>query len=385
MNVSESTTKLLSKAKISLMTRPNSAFFSVLLMSLKFKWDDSVNTAYTDGLCIGMNPDFFLSMNQEERIGVLLHEAMHVAYMHISRTGSKNRSIFNNAADNVINLQLLERGFSLPSFALKEKRFKEMDTEAVYAILFKEYQDNPDKQQPNSMPDLLEGTGIDEEGNPIEGHSAGIEQEIKEILSRAMTQSKLSNDKPGSIPGDISIAMDALLNPKLPWQSILRKYLTAFNKTLYSWKKPNRRFFPEIHLPSLHGESLGDIAIAVDISGSVSDSDFKFFINEIASIIKRLKPASLTLIQFDTQITSVDKIKTVNKLLSTEFIGRGGTCISPVIKWAKKHKPALLIYFTDGYFNPPKEDYKGNTIWMIHNNPTWQSPGYGKVIHYDIK
>lgn len=362
----------LNKTKISLMSKQDSTFFTTVCFSLKFKWDESCPTAHTNGTVIGFNPDFYMSMPADERVGVLVHEAMHVAYLHMDRLGDRNHSVFNAAADHVINLQLLERGFKLPSFVLADKRFKGMGTEEVYKILMEERTQGQPQPQ-NQMEDLREADNTAE----------GLKEHVQDILVRAAIQSKMAGDSPGSIPGDIQIFLDNLLNPKLPWNRILMKYTQKYAKADYSFHRPNRRFAPKHYLPVLHSESMIDIAIATDVSGSVTDEEFKRCITESYSILKMLKPEKITLIQFDTGIRGTDTVRNVSDFMKVKFTGRGGTRISPVIEWANEHKPKILLIFSDGYFRFHGDTTNVDTIWLIHGNKNFKAP-FGKVIHYEV-
>ena len=164
----------------------------------------------------------------------------------------------------------------------------------------------------------------------------------------------------------------------------MQKYLNQFDKSDYSWKKPNRRFFPQYYMPSLYGMKLMDLTIAVDISGSVSDHDFKVFVSEVHSIFKMMKPNKITLIQFDTQLQHIDQVKNVNELLKLKFTGRGGTDVHPVLEWAEEKKPQLLMIFSDGEFHMPTEKPKNSEVlWLIHNNKAFAGL-FGKTIHYTI-
>lgn len=360
----------LSKAKIALMSRPDSAFFATIVFSLRHIFDEKVPTACTNGSFIKFNPKFFMDLDPEERVFLLLHEAMHCAYLHMERfkAGGDQQchDRWNIAADHVINLQLIERGFKMPSMGLADPKFKGMSTEEVYKLL----PDNPGKP---SMQDL----------EPSEEGSEALSNEIADILVRAAIQSKLAEDAPGTIPGDIQIFLDNLLSPKLPWQRILQKYMQTFAKADHSWRRPNRRFFPKHHLPSLHSENLIDLAIAVDISGSVTDDEFKQMVSEISSILRMMKPDKITVVQFDTDIRHVDTVRNIKELMGIQFTGRGGTAIGPVFDWAKQNKPQALLVFTDGGFRFYDNDYKDQLIWLIHNNPTWSAP-MGKTIHYEM-
>lgn len=377
MVVSEEIKTLLNKAKIGLMSKRDSAFFTTILFSLKFMWDREIPTAYTDGEVIHVNPEFFESLSPEFRITMMVHEAMHVAYMHVDPTRMQMRDpeVWTQAADHVINIQLKSRGFAMPDNWLCEDRFDKLSTEEVYDILIEEQKKGKGNPPPGMMdvkascksqPDLVQG--------------------VKDMLVRAQMQSQMANEKPGAIPGDLQLFLDKLLNPKLPWQTILRKYLTSMSKHDYSWRKPNRRHFPEHHLPSQWSESMEDLVIGVDISGSVADHEFKRFVDEIAGIFKMMKPKKITLVQFDTRIQHVDEIRSIADLMKVEFHGRGGTDVTEILDFAAKKKAKITLIFTDGDFYKPKTDSKPNTIWMIHNNEKhWVSPGFGKTIHYTIE
>lgn len=359
--------KALNKAKIALMSRPDSAFFTTVCFSLKHQWDESVKTAETDGRTIWTNPEFFMKLNTEEQVFLMLHETLHAAYLHMSRMKGRQPRKWNIAADHVINLQLIDRGFRMPEGGLADRQYAGMSVEQVYDLL-----PEPESEEPM---DLVVGDGS--------GSNEELQQEMEEILIRAKVQSEISGDKPGTIPGDIEIFLNKLLDPILPWNQILRKYMNSFNKNDYSFRKPNRRFFPNHILPGMFSTSLMDIAIAVDTSGSVTDTEFLHFISEVHSIMKYLRPQKITIIQFDTEIKSVDEVRGVNDLQHIKFTGRGGTYVPPVFEWARENKPKLLMIFSDGYFHTNEMPEFDPLVWIIHQNPNFKPP-QGKVIHYHM-
>ena len=359
----------LSKAKILLMTKPNSVFFTTLCFSLHHKFDAEVPTACTDGKYVTYNPDFFMSLSPEERVFLLLHETMHCAYLHMMRLGEFNPRKWNKATDHVINLQLIERGFKMPEGGLADPQYSGMSAEEVYKLL-------PEDNTKPMMEDLLPGN------DPVQQEET--KGNMQDALVRAALQSKMAEDRPGTIPGEIEIFLDRLLNPKLPARKILHKYLNAYTKNDYTFRKPNRRFFPQHYLPTLYSESLGDIAIAVDTSGSVTDEEFQQFISETAGILRMMKPTKISFIQFDTAIKSVNEVRSVKDLMDIHFTGRGGTVITEVIDWVNQNKPQVTLVFTDGEFRFRGENTRNDVIWLIHNNTRFSSP-FGKVIHYELK
>lgn len=358
--------KALDKAKIALMSKTDSTFFTTVCFSLKHVWDSEIPTACTNGTEIRYNPNFFMSLNEHERVFLLIHESMHVALLHMARLQGRNFRKWNIAADYCINGMLVERGFKMPARGLYDKKYLNLSTEQIYDLL----PDEPTEE-------------VDEDLVAPEGDLGPMEEGIKEILVRASVASKMAGDKPGSIPGDIEIYLQKLLKPKLPWQVILRRFVQSLSKDDYTFRQPNRRFFPKHILPGLENQKLSTLAIAVDTSASVRDEEFLRFISEIFGILKMMKPDRIDLIQFDTKVKSVDSLKSPNDISEVKFVGRGGTKIKPVLQWTLENKPQLLIVFTDGYFSWPEETLKTPTLWLIHDNPAFEAP-FGNIIKYEI-
>lgn len=375
--------KALDKAKIQLMSTPDTVFFTTVCFSLKHVWDESIPTACVNGIELRINPQFFFQLDESERVFLLLHEVGHVIFLHCtSRQGNRCPRKWNIAGDYVINGMLKERGFKLPRGGLYDPQYVGMSTEQVYDLL----PDTP--SQPLPMQDVVIGPmpGEQDGGKPGQAPvtQQDIDNQITDILVRAATQSRLAGEKPGSIPGLVEIFLDRLLSPKLPWQTILRRFLNERIKEDYSWQRPNRRFFPDMYLPSPHSEGLQHLAFAVDTSGSVSDSDFQRFISEIAGVLRQFKPKQLTLIQFDTRIKSIDEIHSVDELMQVKFTGRGGTQITEVLDWTEEQQPQALLVFTDGEFRQEERRLKSPLVWLIHDNPRFQGR-MGKTIHYSLE
>jgi predicted metal-dependent peptidase len=297
-----------------------------------------------------------------------------VAYLHNIRRGDRCPDLWNQACDHVINLQLIARGFKMPQGGLADPQYEGMSAEEVYELL----QKNPGKPMPKAWMDLDPDTILTPD------QAAGIQRQVEDILVHAALQSQMANDTPGTIPGEIEIFLDKLRNPKLPWQKIVQKYLQAYNKNDYTYKKPNRRYFPTYHLPSLWSQTLIDLAIAIDVSGSIDQDDFMHFVTETHSLMRMMKPNKVSLIQFDTEIKSVDEIESIMDLMRVKFTGGGGTDIHPVLDWANANKPQLLLVFTDGEFGFAAEAHtKSDTLWIVHDDPNWKAP-FGKVVHYSM-
>jgi len=372
--------KRLSELKILLMENKDSAFISTVCFSLKheFTRDPTIPTACTDGSSIIYNIDFFngkppLKLKSDEQLFVLLHETWHVAFSHCHKIADgrfdqyKDKERLNIAMDYVINNMLHKSQIRMPSWVCMDLMYDNMSTEEVYAAL-------PEKPIKNNM-----GNDV----KPPEGDPQEENAELTEILIRAQMNAKSAGNNPGDLPGEIGITIEEILDPKLPWHILLRKFFTNRSKADYSWSKPNKRYTPDYYLPSAFSESLGTVGMAVDMSGSITDEETKIFISDVYHVLKQSKPNELTLVQFDTRIISTDKVKSVNELLAIDFKGRGGTDIKPALNWAKNNKPDVFVIFTDGRFYHPNIKLDVPVLWIIYDNSDFQSP-IGQIIHYDL-
>ena len=359
--------RAISTAKYKLMRMPNSTFISTVLFSLKLQIDDSLPTAATDGTSLLINPDFFMSLSEKQRITLLAHEAWHVAFDHMSRRYNRDPKKWNVAGDYVINDTLLNAGFEPIDGWLYDPDYHGMSTEQVYNAL-------PDGIEPD-FDDLREPEGGEEE-------SKEVSEQIKETILRGKLQAQAAGDDPGTMPGEIQRTIEEWLNPKLPWYTILFNLLNTMAKDDFSNRRPNRRFLPDFYLPSLYSEGgLEHIAIAFDTSGSVSDAEIAEGMAEIQAIRDVLTPEQMTVFGWDTQLNTIHTLDESQHLSEVEIKGGGGTNISPVLQWADTNKPNAIVIFTDGRFYTDSLDPKIPVFWIINGNPRWEYP-FGTIIHY---
>ena len=362
--------QILDKAKINLISRSNSVFISTILFSLKFKWNSDIPSARTNGICLEINPDWFSDMTAPQRVGLLAHEAYHVALLHPVRGLGKDRVRFNKAADHVINLILLDNGFKLPEGGMHDDQYKGMSTEEVYELL------------PVTPPDEAYDMDIvlgDSMGSKISNEE--LIHRLNDVVSKAVIQSKVMGESAGSLPNEIAILHEEYVNPKLPWNVILQNHIDGYAKNDYSYTKPNKRYMPDFYLPSLYAEGMENLVFAIDASYSVSDSEFNIYIAEIEQAMESTNARTTTIVDFDTQIKTIHTLEEGDSPRDLEFKGRGGTDIEPVLDHFLENPPNLLIIFTDGHFTPYQSPVPFPVIWVIFNNSYFDSP-FGTIIHY---
>ena len=118
----QSTLDRISKAKIKLMLKGSEAFLSTLILSLDTKVEEGVGTACTDGIQIKFDPAFVEGLSDDQLIFLLAHETWHVAFMHMCRLGTRSAQRWNCAADYVINLMLVNSGYTFIEGGLLNKK-----------------------------------------------------------------------------------------------------------------------------------------------------------------------------------------------------------------------------------------------------------------------
>jgi predicted metal-dependent peptidase len=384
MEITEKLKSDYTKAKIALMRRADTIFLTTILFSLKSEWSENIPTACVDGVTMQINPQFFDSLNHDEKQTLLAHEAWHVGFNHMSRSEGLDAMRFNQAADHVINLQLKGSRFKPLDGWLCDPKYSGMTTRQVYDLLEAE-------EQRSGQPSPSDALGQDVK--PIDGKAADAgtkKQEIKETITRANTAKELADKKgtgkkAGNLPGEVTILIDEYLNPILPWQVILQNYMTEYDKSDYSYQRPNKRFMPDFYLPSLFNESMAEIALAFDVSCSVTNYELKQYHTEVEDIIKKLEPMRTTIAAFDHRLQNVVTLEKGQSIKGVPFTGRGGTCLEPVFEYYRKHKPTVLIVFSDLECDPiplaDKPDF--DVIWICVSNSRAKVE-FGKLIHVDL-
>lgn len=368
----------LARSRVKLMTHPDSAFLFTVLMMMKLVYDDGIGTAGVDGVNYIISPKFFMQLPPNQRVTLHAHEAMHLALQHCVRGHAfADHDIYNRAADHVINLMLEKSGYEkIPGYWLADQRFAGMSTEEVYRILLAEKQAMPpmgggggsDGVGGHGQPldRILKPGQYEKDDDPSNPVSARVRQQVAGILAAAATAAKMSGQA-GSIPDDVKVYLDSLVNPKLPMAYYLRRFFHALAKTDYSYRRMNRRM-PKMILPTLAGKAMGELDFAFDMSISVSNTDTRRYVSEIHGVMGKLKPEKINIIQFDTDIKSVTQVKSIRDLKEMELRGRGGTCIEALMRLTKQRKPKALVVFTDGEYVHPSFNPGVPILWMIHGS-----------------
>ena len=367
--------KALSKAKLAMMMLEQTVFFSTLCTSLEVVITDEVPTAGTDGRKLYINKAFFFGLTEAERVFLLAHETLHVAYLHPLRGQGKDQEIFNDACDYVINAELKQRKFSFIEGGLYDPQYAGISAEEVYEKLIQ----NPNYKPKCAMPDLLSPNGKPNSPVLTKEQAKAIEQEVMAKVTQAAMMAEMSKQS-GSIPSHIKRTLEELSKPKVNWKAVLSRFFSDMNKANYSWSKPNRKYLP-MYLPKLHSTNLGRVDFAIDTSGSITADQFNQFVSEVHGVLKMLNPSEIGVYQFDHALQGSDIVRSLRDIIKLPFKGGGGTSPQCAIEEFIKNKAQALIVLTDGYFNGRKlTDPKLPVVWVIYDNGSFIPP-FGKAVH----
>ena len=328
--------KRLSKAKTSLILEH--PFIGSIALNMPFRLDDSVKTAATDGKQVLFNPKFCEELSDEELKFLVAHECMHPMLEHNFRRGERNHRKWNQAADYVINKLLTDEGIGkMPKCGLLDDSIYQAgkgSSDGIYNIL----PDSQDGDGNDPLDDCRDG-----DGSPAEQAQQAAEWKVR--VAQAAQAAKMM----GKMSAGLARVVDEVLQPKVDWRDVLRRFVEKCKSDQRTFARPNRRFLSQgLYLPSVTGESLGEIAFAVDCSGSITQDTISQFAAEITRVKEDGNPSCIHIVYFDSEVSHYEKF-TRDDDLHVEPHGGGGTAFSPVFQYLQENaiEPVACIFLTD--------------------------------------
>jgi len=380
--------------------------------------DDWLPTAAVDGRNLYYNTQFFNAMNNKEIEFVIAHEILHMVFDHLERRGDRHPMLYNIAADYKVNNTLVrDRIGEKPSIVdcFQDFKYEEWTSEQIYDELFKEA-----KERGKELQELLEelekeGEMLDEHLDPEEGEGsadgdAGEEKDgngnsvskkkpkyskdeikkIKDEIKEAMISSAQSAGA-GNVPAGVERMIKELTEPKMNWREIIRQQIQSIIKSDYTFMRPSRKsWHTGAVLPGMNFDESIDVAIGLDMSGSIGNEQAKDFLGEVKGIMEEYKDYRIKIWCFDTAVYNEDDFSADDgrDLLDYEIKGGGGTDFMCNWEYMKANDivPKKFIMFTDGYawdsWGDP--DYC-DTLFVIHSNRDKNLEGpFGQTVHYDL-
>lgn len=391
------------RAHVQLMKNPNYCLYSGIFMVGKTEIKDDVATACTNGRDTSYGREFIEKLPEPHVRGVILHENLHKAFRHTTTWYTlykEHAQLANMACDYVINQMIIDsdphgREVGLPDFALLDPKYRGWDAGAVYRDLKAQAEQGSvhvktvGDQVGKDIPVEKDGSG----GEGMEGLDEHDWEDAKEMdakekeqlakdIDQALRQGAiLAGKMSANVPREVTDALEA----KVDWREALREFVNSFcmDKDESTWRRPSRRWIDQdVYMPSLIGESVGRIVVAIDMSGSIGAEEIGQFLGEVQKICESVKPEGIDLLYWDTRVCQHEKYaqdQLDNLLASTKPRGGGGTSPNCIPKYIKAHKlkPECAIILTDGYVDGWGK-WDCPTLWGITTNMTSE---VGKTVH----
>ena len=370
---------LVNKVNLSLM-EDNENFYGYFLfqMEREIRFDISSATSVNfkgAKYVMYFNPIIFLELNMKQMETTIKHEILHVISQHLIRAkelkGKYSTLALNISMDVVVN-QYLDYlpPYSITLEYINNKYDMKLEPYKTFEYYLEKVQTELDLQEEND-----EGEEVDSNENvivdfdPERTHDMWEESdEVDEKTLNEFTEKFADSAQKGKNPNYIYAMIKSLKNRngELPWNLFLKKLMGTIEAN--KKKTVTRRNRRQPSRLDLRGELRGhkaEIAVAIDISGSISDEEFKQAIKEVLAIVKSHNQ-EITIIECDKEIRRAYKVKSPRDVQERIATG-GGTKFSPVFEYANNKKINLLIYFTDGKGEEKLEviprGYK--TLWVI--------------------
>lgn len=378
------------------------SFFGNLATNLKLKnADEWCATAATDGRHLYYNSRFIMMLGKGELEFLVAHEILHLVYDHLGRRDDRDPQIWNIADDYAVNADLKRHrvgDFITTVPCLYEHKYDGKPAEEIYDDLMKNVEKiNIDDLLDKMLDDHLDGDGEGEgeDGDEGPGKKKGrprpLSQEEKDQLRQELKQQILAAAKSadaGSLPAGVQRMVKDITEPQMPWRELIQTNLTSAIRSDYTFMRPNRRsWHMDAIMPGMApGEEI-DIAVAIDMSGSISNAQAAIFLGEIRGIMESFTGFKIHVFCFDTEIYNPqdftsDNLDTID---GYEPQGGGGTDFDSVFTYLKERAEDTkrLIMFTDGYpcgsWGDP--DFT-DTTFVIHGNNTIVPP-FGTWAYFD--
>lgn len=356
---------LIDKVNFRLMEEKDNFYgYFLFQMSREIRFDISSPTAVNfkgAKYVIYFNPLIFLTLTLKQMESTIKHEILHVVSRHLIRAKTLKRRYSKLAMNMAMDLVVNKFLDYLPPYATTVERVNlHYDLELKHYETFEYYveklqialdlQEEDDEGEMHDTEDSQDNENIETEYSPEKTHDIWEESEdIDEKTMEEFTEQVVKHAQRGGIPGYIENLIASLKESKgeLPWNL----YLNRLMGTIESHKKKTitRRSRRQPERLDLRGDlrsHRAEVAVALDISGSISDEEFKQAMKEVLSIVRNYKH-EVTLIECDEQIRRVYQVRSM-KDIRERMNRRGSTAFSPVFDYANKKKINLLVYFTDG-------------------------------------
>jgi len=403
----------LKKAHVRLMNHPETALYSGIILMGQSTVVDNCPTAYTDGFNKRYGRKFIETLTDEELRALVLHENLHVALNHagrFKREFRKNPQLMNICADYVVNdviVHLEDKSLcKLPEGGLYEEKYHNWSVNEILRDLKQQMSERSDSGSGGTG----DGTQGDDESvvpqnsqclpdglKPLDEHDFNGDSPVGVSSQEEMTQAIENALKEGGIIASrLGVkqprAIAELFEPKIDWRQALREFVQSSvrGSDEYTWRKFNKRMMAnDLYLPTTENESMGELVVAIDTSGSIGQNELTEFATELVAICDTVTPERIRVVWWDYDVHGEQRFNpedygSIKSLLKPQ--GGGGTRVSCVSEYIKKEQVDVeaIVVFTDGYTESDIEwNISTPSLFMVTENKNFTAPPGSTIVFYD--
>ena len=363
---------------------------------------------------IHVNTQFVEKHTGPELVFALAHELMHVIYAHLARIKGREPLLWNIACDAVINDLLIEEGVgTFPEGGVRIEGAKNKSAEEIYDSLLKlgMRQDKACQFRilvsgsAASMSGQAAGQGLSGQG--LNGQAAEQGDDKRDASWDSRYQDLLPELAANATPAQLADSMmearialasalqaaksigrgsalcarlEKIIASTVPWYQRLELFMYAKAGIHHSWNRPNKRFAGRFYLPRREPlPSMGEVVLAIDSSGSISDQELAEFKGHVLRIFSECRPRKVHLLFICDQVVFAQTFEQNEPIIFPKQGWCGGTDMRCAQEWALAHAPDadVVLILTDGYTPFPEKEEIPN-VWVM---TTKQEAPTGVSIH----
>jgi len=389
-------------------------FFGSVFMRLDVYEDPTCDTAWTDGVAIGYNLEYVATLTHEEIVGLFAHECWHVILKHPLREAEnimykQHHDRFNRACDYALN-PMIE---TTPGMAVNPNWLLDMDRwpDSLAEHIFEELTDDdsndkckdggsaggndPQTGQPRSGPSMPGEVRPYKQGKATPAEIEHASNEIDQWVQAA----GMKAEGVGKMTGEIKRIIKDVTAPKVYWYDELQQLCAEITRNDYTWTRPNVRYIQQgVYLPSMYDNSMPDLLMYVDTSGSLNSKQLTQIKAEIREIVTMFN-VRIIVVYWDTGYKYHEEFlphDVFDPDFELHYKGGGGTRFNRVWDWLEDQDdidPKGIVFFTDCECSQwPEEEPDCPVVWaQVPSYGTFNDryleymPDYGSLVRVEVR
>lgn len=383
-------------ANIDCMRHPQYALLSGVICMGKSEVSKTTPTAATNGRDKKYGEAFIQPLNRKQLRYLVLHENFHVALKHCILYRRETRAmprLANIAQDYVVNALIEELD---PNFTFVERPTDTLCIDRKYFgwsfpqvlnDLIKQGRKEPDKHGNGNGDDFDEPIDVHED--PVFDDLEDEQEHSKNVDDANRQGEMLARKLAGKGKGGRDIfgtAKERTTNYVEAMQDWLVSVCSGDENSRFC--PPNKRMLASgFIMPSHFNETVGELILAPDTSGSMSPY-YRLIFGEIARMLAQVRPESVRILWWDDGVCGDQVFKPIDyeqiaTLLKPQ--GGGGTTPQAVVDYILHHKinAKAIVWLTDGYLGCDTPNTPMPSLWGVVENEDFV-PTHGKLVRISV-